>query len=171
MPDVELPLASGGATILSQRLTNHRGAVVLFWSGMCAHCARYDEYLNTFEQRHPEIALLAIAARHTETLQQIRLTVADRGLTFPIAHCADGRAAAGWQAPQTPRAYLVDRHRMLRYRGAIDNYKYRNDAAYAEYLEPAIDDFLHGRPIVRAETPSFGCAIDSIYYALPRVTR
>jgi ASPIC and UnbV len=57
---------------------------------------------------------------------------------------ASGRVAAEWFAPQTPRVYLVDRDRRLRYRGAIDNYKYRDDPAYRPYLDSAIDEFLAG---------------------------
>ena len=36
-----------------------RGAVIVFWSGVCSHCARYDEYLNRFSQKHPELAFVA----------------------------------------------------------------------------------------------------------------
>jgi len=36
------------------------------------------------------------------------------------------------------------------------------------HLEPAIDDFLTGRPVERNETASFGCAIQSVYYILPK---
>ena len=39
---------------------------------------------------------------------------------------------------------------------------------YVGYLEPAIDQFLKGEPIARTETASYGCAIQSVYYILPR---
>jgi len=171
MPDVRLPLVAGGSVALSERLTERRGAVVLFWSAGCAHCVRYDAYLNSFEQRHPDIALIAVAARRTETIDQIRLTMAERGLEFPLAYGGDAGTAAGWLAPQTPRAYLVNRERALIYRGAIDNFKYESDPEHAAYLEPAIDDFLRGRAVARPDTPSFGCAIESIYYLLPKTSR
>jgi len=171
MPDVQLPLVAGGGVTLSGRLRERRGAVVLFWSAGCAHCVRYDGYLNSFEQRHPDIALIAVAARRTETIDQIRLTVAERGLDFPLAYGGDAGTATAWIAPQTPRAYLVDRDRALVYRGAIDNYKYETDPAHAAYLEPALNDFRHGRPLARPDTPSFGCAIESVYYLLPKITR
>jgi hypothetical protein len=37
------------------------------------------------------------------------------------------------------------------------------------YLEPAIDQFLSGKAIERNEIPSYGCAIRSVYYTLPRI--
>jgi len=168
VPDLELPLVAGGTRTLQSFLDGRQGLVVLFWSGICSHCVRYDEYLNGFAARHPEIGLVAVAAREGETLDQVRQTAAERGLTFPILHSADGSAAARFQAQQTPRAYLIDPARTLLYRGAIDNFRYPQDSDHQAYLEPAIEAFLAGRPIERPETASFGCAIRSVYYVLPK---
>lgn len=168
VPDLTLPLLSGGVRSIQSFLDARRGVVVLFWSAVCSHCIRYDAYLNQFESRHPELALLAVAARQGETLDELRKNVAERGLTFTILHNTDGTAAAQYFAQQTPRAYLLDRSRTLLYRGAIDNFKYPNDPEYQAYLEPAIEAMLAGRPVERPETASFGCAIQSVYYILPK---
>jgi thiol-disulfide isomerase/thioredoxin len=152
---------------LDQYLEGKKGAVVVFWSGDCAHCVRYDPYLNSFTERHPELALVAVASRHGETLEGIRVTVAARGLAFPILHDPSGAVARQWFTQQTPRVFLLDAHRVLLYRGAIDNYKYPQDPDYQPYLEPAIASFLAGEPVARPETASFGCAIQSVYYILP----
>jgi len=62
----------------------------------------------------------------------------------------------------------MDANRALLYRGAIDNYKFAEDPEYTAYLEPAIDQFLQGSAIARQETSSYGCAIQSVYYVLPK---
>lgn len=168
LPDVNLPTLQGEAQSLRQFLAGKKGAVVVFWSGVCSHCIRYDEYFNRFGERHPELALLMVASRYGETAEQLRQTVAARGLVFPILHDADGAVARAWLTQQTPRAFLMDSDRLLLYRGAIDNFKYPVDPQYEAYLEPAIESFLAGRPVARAETASFGCAIKSVYYILPK---
>jgi peroxiredoxin len=165
--DFLLPDVQGAAQSLSALMRGKKGAVVVFWSGVCSHCTRYDDYLNRFEQHHPELALVVVAARSGETPEQIRKTGAERGLTFPILHDAGGKVARDWRTQQTPRAFLIDSDRILLYRGAIDNYKYPDDPLHVGYLEPAIAEFLSGRPVLRAETASFGCAIQSVYYNLP----
>ena len=76
--------------------------------------------------------------------------------------------ARQWFTQQTPRAFLLNPELRLMYRGAIDNFKYPEDPNYQAYLEPALADLLAGRPITRAETASFGCAVQSVYYVLPR---
>ncbi len=141
---------------------------MLFWSGVCSHCVRYDAYLNSFTAHHSDLALVAAASRHGETPEQIRKTIASRGLSFPILHDSGGVVAGQWFTQQTPRAFLIDDKRTILYRGAIDNFKYPGDPQRAEYLEPAIAEYLAGRVVTRTETAGFGCAIQSVYYVLPK---
>jgi peroxiredoxin len=182
VPDFTLPAIDVGTRTLAWFLEPDgiRGAVVVFWSGVCSHCARYDDYLRAFPGRHPELALVAVASRQGETAADLRRVAAERRLPFPVLHDADRAVAAAWRVAQTPRAFLIAGGgdgggqgggegvgpRLL-YRGAIDNFKYPEDPAYEAYLEPAIAAFLAGRPVPRAESPSFGCPVESVYYTLP----
>jgi thiol-disulfide isomerase/thioredoxin len=163
------PATANSASSLDAALAGRCGAIVVFWSSACTHCVRYDEYFNQFEAAHPALAFYGVATRFSETLDEVRRSVADRGLRFPLYHSPDGAAAAAYLAQQTPRTYLVDGKRMLMYRGAVDNFKYSGDPEYQPYLERAIASFLGGEPIERTETGSFGCAVRSVYYSLPRM--
>lgn len=170
VPDLSLPhIDTGVERSLDACLSGRRGGVVLFWSSVCTHCVRYDAYFNQFEASHPELALYAVATRHTETVGEIRKATADRGLRLPLYHSPDGAAASLYLAQQTPRVYLVDAGRRLLYRGAVDNFKYSDDPEYQPYLERAIGSFLAGQTIERPETSSFGCAVRSVYYVLPKM--
>jgi peroxiredoxin len=178
VPDFRLPAVAGGTRTLAGFLEPDgiRGAVVVFWSGVCSHCARYDDYLRDFSVRHPELALVAVASRQGESAADLRRVASERRLPFPVLHDPDRTVAAAWRVAQTPRAFLIGggadgdggrRAPRLLYRGAIDNFKYPEDPAYEAYLEPAIAAFLAGRPVPRAESPSFGCPVESVYYTLP----
>jgi peroxiredoxin len=166
--DFPLATLAGQQANLQKFIEGKKGAVVVFWSSVCSHCVRYDGYMNGFAQQHPDIGIVAVACRPAETLDQLRTTVLQRNLSFPILHDANGQVANRWFAQQTPRAYLIDANRVLHYRGAIDNFKFSGEAEYVEYLEPAIKQFLAGEPITRTETASFGCAVQSVYYNLPK---
>ena len=168
VPDFALPQVSGGTRDLGSVLEARRGAVIVFWSDTCSHCVRYDPYLNGFAEKHPELGFVAIASRHGENLESIRAAVQERNLRFPILHDQGGVVASQWFTQQTPRAFLLDAERRLLYRGAIDNFKFAPDPEYQGYLEPAITEFLQGKPVSRPETASFGCAIQSVYYILPK---
>src|SRR5262245_43507439 len=108
-----LPGIHGGPISFSAAVDGKQGAVVVFWSGVCSHCIRYDAYLNSFAERHPELGLTVIASRSGETPEQIRRTVAERGIGFPIAYDAASVVARQWATEQTPRAFLVDANRTL----------------------------------------------------------
>jgi len=173
LPDFTLPAIDGGVRSLASFLepAGIRGGVVVFWSGVCSHCARYDGYLRDFPGCHPELALVGVASRQGETAADLRRVMTERRLGFPLLHDAGRAVAAEWRVAQTPRVFLVARGgngglRLL-YRGAIDNFKYPEDPAYEAYLEPAIEAFLAGRPVPRIESPSFGCPVESVYYTLP----
>lgn len=153
---------------LHEMAARGRGALLVFWSGVCSHCTRYDKYLNGFSERHPELAFAAIASRQSESPDDVRAALIARGLVFPTLYDSGSVVARQLFTQQTPRVFLVDAGSRLVYRGAIDNYKYPEDPEYEAYLEPAIESFLAGRPVARADTPSFGCSIASIYYTIQR---
>jgi thiol-disulfide isomerase/thioredoxin len=169
LEDFRLPESGAGESLsLSGMLTGKRGAVVMFWSGVCSHCVRYDEYFNGFAEKYPDIALVVVASRHGETAEMVRASKAERGLKFPILMDAGSALARAWFTQQTPRVFLVDADRKLLYRGAIDNFKYRVDPQFEGYLDRALEAFRAGKPVERTETASFGCAIYSVYYILPK---
>lgn len=166
LPDFVLPSLDGERSRLDDLVAGRRGALVVFWSGVCSHCVRYDEYLNRFSTEHPELRLVALASREAESPEQLRATAESRALRFLILHDAERRIAHDWLVRQTPRVFLIDGQRRLLYRGAIDNFKYPRDSEHEPYLEDAIADFLGGRPMRRQETPSFGCPVESVYYTM-----
>jgi peroxiredoxin len=167
MPDFSLPLLDGGRLSLQAFLAGCKAVVVVFWSGICSHCRRYDDYLNRLSERYP-VRVLAVASRQNETAQMLRATVAERRLWFPIVHDADRAVTHAWLVAQTPRVFLLDPQRRLLYRGAIDNFKYPQDPEFVPYLDAAIEAFLAGKTPFRAETPSFGCPVESVYYTMPK---
>jgi peroxiredoxin len=169
LPNFSLLLLNGcGPRTLQDYLRHKMGAVIVFWSAMCAHCRRYDEYFNSFGELHGQLGFAAIASRSRETPSQIESASKQRGLEFPILLDTSGEVAHRWYAQQTPRSYLLAPSGQLVYRGAIDNFKLPADDGYVAFLEPAINSYLAGQPVARAETASFGCAIESTYYHLPR---
>lgn len=170
LPDFALPVVTDSQQTwsLHEQARRGRGAAIVFWSGVCSHCERYDAYFNGFSAQHPEIAFAAVAARQTETVESALAVLGSRGLHFTTIHDAGSAIARLLFTQHTPRVFLVDHEARLVYRGAIDNFKYPADPDYVAYLEPAIAALLDGRPIERSDTPSYGCSIQSVYYTIQR---
>ena len=168
LPDFSLRTLDGRIASAGHMVAGRKGAVIVVWSSTCSHCIRYDKYFNTFEQRYPELGLLIVSSRHGEAIESVQKAATQRNLKFPIVHDPAGQVASQWFTRQTPRAFLLDSNRALLYRGAVDNYKYSDDPEYIPYLEPAVEQYLQGQPIEKPETASYGCAIQSVYYTLPK---
>jgi len=169
VPEFALPLLEGsGIHTLHDFLIGKRGAVVVFWSAVCTHCRRYDNYFNAFAECHQGIGFVVVASRYGEKPEEMQDAVRLRRLLFPILLDQGGAIAGKWYSQQTPRCYLVAADGRLVYRGAVDNFKFPADQEYVTYLEPAIAAYLEGKTVVRPETASFGCAIETTYYHLPR---
>src|SRR5262245_57399258 len=82
--DFTLPELDGPLRSLSAELAACMSAVFVFWSCICSHLIRYDDYLNACAARHPAIALIAIASRRQETPAELARAVQQRNLNFPI---------------------------------------------------------------------------------------
>jgi hypothetical protein len=64
-----------------------------------------------------------------------------------------------YEAATTPHAFVVDQDGILRYRGAVDDVRFRQPKAARFFLEEAVEALLEERLPVLQETSAYGCAI------------
>lgn len=138
----------------------HGPAVFVFLSTVCPVAARYTERL---QRLHTEFSkrgatFLAVFSSSGETLEKVREYRERAAYAFPIVHDRDGRLARRFGASMTPQAFLVDRERRLRYRGAIDDHRVE-DRVKERYLEAALRAVLAGERVANETTRALGCSI------------
>ena len=90
---------------LHQASANNRGALLVIWSSVCSHCARYDQYSNAFASNHPEITMVGVASRQGETQDDVRKAIGARQLSFPVLYDTGSAVAAQLFTQQTPRVF------------------------------------------------------------------
>ena len=155
--DFELPDLQGKL----QRLSDYRGRIVIvnFWSCECPHSERTDRStMACLVQWNGEVELLSIASNRNESAQCVVEAVNARRLPRVLLD-AQHKVADLYQAITTPHAFVVDREGILRYRGAIDDVKFRQLKATRFFLEEAVEALLEGHLPALAETLAYGCAI------------
>lgn len=156
-PDFELPDLHGHP----HRLSAYRGKIVIvnFWSAECPHSERADRSLMAcLVQWGGEVELLPVAANRSEALQAVEEAARSRRLPRVLID-AEHVVADLYEAVATPHVFVVDRHGILRYRGAVDDVTFRHRTATRFYLEEAVEALLAGRLPALPETPAYGCAI------------
>lgn len=82
----------------------------------------------------------------------------------PSAVILDPTGSLGheYAAKTTPHMYIINKQGVLVYQGAIDSIRSTNPADIAKatnYVAKALDEILAGRPVITAQTRSYGCSV------------
>ena len=72
----------------------------------------------------------------------------------------DGSIGRSYGARTTPSFFIVDRGGKLAYEGAMNDDIFDNRADGTDYIRPALDELIAGRPVKVPQTQPQGCAIE-----------
>ena len=156
-PDFELPDLQGKL----HRLSDHRGRIVIinFWSAECPHSERTDSSTMACLAKWGEgVVMLPIAANRSESAQVVEEAAKTRRLPTVLMD-AEQVVTDRYEAVATPHVFVIDREGILRYRGAVDDVRFRKPGATRFYLEEVVAALLDGRDPPLQETLAYGCAI------------
>ena len=155
--DFELPDLEGNL----HRLRDYRGKIVIvnFWSCECPHSERTDRStMACLVQWGSAVEMLSIAANRSELISSMAEAVNARRLPRVLID-AEQVVADLYEAVATPHVFVIDKDGILRYRGAVDDVKFRQPKATRFFLEEAVEALLEGHLPALTETPAYGCAI------------
>lgn len=143
------------------QLEQYRGKIVIvnFWSCECPHSERTDKsIMSMVVQWKEDVELITIASNRNEKVEEIK-NVSEARRIPNVWLDADCEAANLFEAITTPHVFVIDRDGILRYRGAVDDVRFRQKTPTRFYLDEAVEALLAGRLPEIQETPAYGCAI------------
>lgn len=152
-------------TVSLSDFADRKGMVILFTSNTCPYALLYEERIIRLADscHHVGMGFLVLNPNDPEIkpgdgVAELVKRAEDAGYNFP--YLIDDRGIfSRFGATKTPEVFLLDRNRVLQYRGAIDDNIHNADKVKENYLERAIDAVLTGElPAVR-ETRVVGCTI------------
>jgi peroxiredoxin len=144
--------------------TEGEAVVVLFLSNHCPYVASWEDRIIAIARDYADrVGFLAISSNDIGKYPKdgpipMKARAQSSGYPFPYLYDEDGDVAKAFGAGRTPEAFVLDRERRLRYRGAIDS-SWDEDEDREEYLRNALDAVLTGGEVTVAETPAVGCPI------------
>jgi peroxiredoxin len=156
-PDFELPDLHRKL----HKLSDYRGRVVIvnFWSAECPHSERTDRLMiDSLVRWGEKVLLLSVASNRSEPAQMLGEAAKARRLPIVLID-AKQVVADLYEAAATPHAFVIDGEGILRYRGAVDDTRFRQPKPARFYLEEVIEALLDGLKPPIEETLAFGCAI------------
>jgi peroxiredoxin len=161
--DLALPDAAGVIRRLDDG-RDRRLIVAVFLSADCPlsklYAPRLLELRREFDARG--VAFVGIFPNDHDSPTAVARFGREHRIDFPLLRDEGGRVADCLGAARTPEAFVLDRRRVVRYRGRIDD-QYDTGAHRGQPtrrdLADALNELLAGKPVSTPTTPAAGCLI------------
>ena len=160
-----------GTPIAMSRLADKKLLVVTFIGTECPLAKLYAPRLVALQKEYESkgVGFLAIDSNAQDDRTEIASFVKEHGIGFPFLRDVNNMIADHFGAERTPEVFLLDKDRVIRYRGQIDDqYGYqkgigfeRPDAVRRDLAE-AINELLANKPVSKPYTQSTGCLIGRV---------
>ncbi|HYO23762.1 MAG TPA: redoxin domain-containing protein [Lacipirellulaceae bacterium] len=161
--DFTLNDAHGAKRSLSE-WSDRQAVVVVFLGTECPLAKLYGTRLADLDRQYRRrgVQIVGINSNQQDTLQELIGYGTRHDIEFPLLKDAGALVADQFGATRTPEAFVLDRGRVVRYHGRIDD-QYgvgaaRNAPTRSELVE-AIEAVLAGKPVPTATTNPVGCLI------------
>lgn len=160
-----IPAIAPGGRPTTLDLANVREDVVVVVF-LAVHCpvvqiyeGRLNRFVDAYRKRSVKVIGVSVADGHDDGLDAIRLYVRDKKSRYDYGHDVSQRLGRAFGATTTPQCFVLDRRRVVRYIGAIDD-DLNEEGVRRPYLREAVDALLAGKTIPTATTEVVGCPID-----------
>lgn len=156
-----------GAERALHEFAEAKAVVVVFLGTSCPvaklYAPRLAELADAYQAKG--IAFLGINANHQDSLADITRQAKEAGITFPILKDPTAAVADRFGATHVPEVFVLDKDRIVRYRGRIDDQYgvgYARPKPTVRDLATALDELLADKPVTTPETEVQGCFIGRV---------
>ena len=161
--DFRLKDTEGKSHALKQLSEKKTAVVVLFLATQCPIATDYAERIVALVEAYAEkdVQFVGINSNRQETVEDVAEYSEKHGFEFPVLKDPGNKIADYFAARRTPEVFLLDKERVLRYRGAIDD---KRDTPTKHYLRTALDLVIAAQEIPEKskKTRAIGCTIKRV---------
>jgi peroxiredoxin len=165
-PDFSLRDQYGKPHTLAE-YADRRLMVLAFLGNECPLAKLYAGRLEQLSQEYgPQgVAFVGVNANRQDALAEIATFARQHEITFPLLKDAGNVLADQLGAVRTPQVFVLDRDRVVRYVGRIDDQYgigFQRASATRRDLAAALDELLAGREVSQPVTAAPGCLIGRV---------
>lgn len=148
-------------------LAGQQLVVIAFLGTECPLAKLYGPRLARLHQAYGPrgVAFVAINSNGHDSLAEIAASARTHGLEFPVLKDPGNQVADQFGATRTPEVFVLDRDRVIRYSGRIDDQYgvgYVREKPGRNELADALDELLAGESVTRPRVDSVGCLIGRV---------
>jgi peroxiredoxin len=143
-----------------------KGFIVVFTCNHCPFAKKYEDRINDLAKKYKSkgYVLLAINPNDPElqpddSFELMKLRAKEKGFVFPYLFDEGQKIFPQYGATKTPHVFLLDKNRVVKYIGAIDDNVDSADEVKEKYLENAITAIEVGKTPSPETTKAIGCSI------------
>lgn len=143
-----------------------KGFIVVFTCNHCPFAVKYEDRINALAKKYkPQgYILLAInpndpAVQPEDSFELMKVRSVEKGFAFPYLFDEGQKIYPQYGATKTPHVFLLDKNRIVKYIGAIDDNVDSASEVKEKYLENAIAALESGKSPTPETTKAIGCSI------------
>jgi len=174
-PDFKLKGVDGNLYSLAS-FSKAKLLVVIFTCNHCATAQSYEDRIIRLveDYKSKSVAFVAIMPNDPASLrldeldfsdigdsyEEMKIRAAEKKFNFPYLYDGETQSASNAYGPQaTPHIFIFDQHRILKYRGRIDDTESIYKTPKTSDTRDAIESLLNDHEPVVPTTKVFGCSI------------
>ena len=143
-----------------------KGFIVVFTCNHCPFAVKYEDRINALAKKYKSqgYVLLAInpndpEAEPADSYELMKVRAKEKGFAFPYLFDEGQKIYPQYGATKTPHVFLLDKNRIVKYIGAIDDNVDSASDVKEKYLENAIAALESGKTPSPEMTKAIGCSI------------
>jgi len=143
-----------------------KGYIVVFTCNTCPYAVAYQDRIVALHNKYAAQGYPVVAINSNDKEVKLgdsfdKMKERAKEQSFPFAYIYDEtqEVAKSFGATKTPHVYVLDKNRVVRYMGAIDDNSEEASAVKEKYVESAVDALLAGKEVAVKETKAIGCGI------------
>jgi peroxiredoxin len=143
-----------------------KGFIIVFTCNHCPFAKKYEDRVNDLAKKYKPkgYILLAInpndpAIEPADSFELMQKRAKEKGFAFPYLFDDGQKIFPQYGATKTPHVFLLDKNRVVKYIGAIDDNVDSAADVKEKYLENAIAALESGKTPSPETTKAIGCSI------------
>jgi peroxiredoxin len=159
-----IPAVSGDQdTSLSLSDIKEPVVVLVFLANHCPYVVaaedRIQDFAKDYKDKGVRVIGVAVADQDTDRLPAIKEWVKKNKSNYTYGYDETQAIGKAYGATNTPQYFVLDKDRVIRYTGAMDDSPMKEAQVKKTYLRDAVDSLLAGKAPEVDETRAVGCGI------------
>jgi peroxiredoxin len=155
-----------GKMVSLGKMSDVKGYIVVFTCNHCPFAVAYEDRIIALHNKYAPLGYPVVAINPNDpsvvpddSFDAMKKRAADK--KFPFVYLFDDgqKIYPQFGATRTPHVYILDKKRVVRYIGGIDDNSDDETAVKSKYVEMAVDALIAGKNPEPSTTKAIGCSI------------